>query len=210
MTSLPKSTIPAFTPDEIPQQILTLSLQLHADAQAAAKENAALKALNEELILQQEDEKRLLLGQLAAVHRQFSHEKDVNEARAQRNIELQKENLVLHRKAYDAWEQQDQDKRQLSQQLTVLRQKLGQQRAVAEANARENIELQNNNLEAWELILKCHAALEQQSEKNFQLTQQLTAVKEKLSQEQAVSTRNAQEIEQLKSMINAMINNGAT
>jgi hypothetical protein len=74
MTSLPKSTIPAFTTDEILQQILTLSLQLHADAQAAAKENAALKALNEELILQ-EDEKRLVLGQLAAVHRQFSHEK---------------------------------------------------------------------------------------------------------------------------------------
>jgi hypothetical protein len=115
---------------------------------------------------------------------------------------------VLHRKAYDTWEQQDQDKRQLSQQLTVLRQKLGQQRAIAEANARENIELQSNNLEAWELILKCHAALEQQSEKNFQLTQQLTAVKEKLSQEQAVSKRNAEEIEQLKSIINAMINNG--
>jgi chromosome segregation ATPase len=91
----PPSQDPDLAADEIPQEILTLTHQLHASTQATRRENTLLKARNQELILQYErlaKERRLLSEHVTELEQELFEEQETTQDLRR---EIQKLSLVM-------------------------------------------------------------------------------------------------------------------
>ncbi|CCX08304.1 hypothetical protein FPQ18DRAFT_417626 [Pyronema domesticum] len=133
----PPSQDPDLADDEIPQEILALTHQLHASTQATRRENTLLKARNQELILQYErlaKEKRLLSEHVTELEQELFEEQETTQDLRR---EIQKLSLVMDEIGERGTECQ--------QQLRLARGENDKLSAVIDAQLEEIVNLRGEN-----------------------------------------------------------------